>query len=193
MQIRNLSVRTQPVFNSIQNIIKLMIPICSSFTHTALPDGHDAPAHGQQGFADLLIPLSVCSQFLFPESFAGSWPFKKMTLMSMPETTMNEYNSIISWKHKVWLAWKIFIIKSEAVSTGMNTFADQKFKLGICPADSSHHPTARRSVNNIRHEALYYRTCLLAALKNGEHVLTNSAATASTTGTATELPNCLYA
>lgn len=193
MQIRNLSVRIQPAFNSIQNTAKLMIPICSRLADTALPDGHDAPAHGQQGFPDLLIPLSVCRQFLVPESFAGSRPLEKVAFMCMPETTVNKYNSIITWKYEVGFAGQVFVVKPESVSTSVNTFSDQKLQLGVSTAYASHHTAARRGVNDIRHGALYYIFYLVPALKNGKHVLTNSAATASTTGTATELPNCLYA
>lgn len=63
----------------------------------------------------------------------------------------------------------------------------------LSSSDSGHHPAASGRVYNISYKQLYNYSEDFPLDKKGEQTLTSSAATAATTGTATELPNCLYA
>jgi hypothetical protein len=61
-------------------------------------------------------------------------------MVSVPETAMNEDNSLIPGENNVGFAGKLSAVQAEAESFGKQLLAEQEFGLCILPPDAGHHP-----------------------------------------------------
>lgn len=64
--------------------------------------------------------------------------------MTMPETTVHEYNLGACWKGQVRRAWEVAAIQAETVSEAMGKGANEQFGLGVPRLYLAHDPTALR-------------------------------------------------
>lgn len=119
---------------------------------------------------------------------------EKLTVVTVPETTVDEHRSPISRECDIGVARHVAGVKPITETLGMQRFANRQFRLGALATDAGHHPASRRAVYNVN-QRRSARFCFFPASFSVALRMCGAIwlATAFTAGTATELPNCLYA
>lgn len=74
-----------------------------------------------------------------------------MTIVPMPEASVNEDYGAIFRKYKVRLARQTFVVQQIAKASSMETSPDDHLRLGIPAANAGHHPTSNLGRNNVSH------------------------------------------
>ena len=64
-----------------------------------------------------------------------------MTVVTMPEASVDENNGTISWKHKIGFAEKLPFMQPKPETASMQTGADNKLRLGVSGFYTRHHAT----------------------------------------------------
>jgi hypothetical protein len=75
------------------------------------------------------------------------------TTMLMPETSMNENNGTKFWKNDVGAAWEVLYMEAITETLRVQKPSHQHFRGSVLPFDASHHPAARRLVDDVSHHA----------------------------------------
>jgi hypothetical protein len=71
--------------------------------------------------------------------------------VAVPEAAVNQNDCVVPAKHYIGFTWQQPAVEPEAKSPRMQQPADAKFGARIGPANSAHHPAARRGIDDIRH------------------------------------------
>lgn len=74
-----------------------------------------------------------------------------MTIMSMPETAMNEDYCSMFGEHKVRLARQALVMEDIAKAFSVQASPDNHFRLGILAPDARHHPASDFGRNDVSH------------------------------------------
>ena len=107
----NLSVPLDLSFNEVEGVVEVR------FLQLAFPDDDDRPALSLKLTPDFLVTSLVPGDLLFPVFAVGTWhPKCKATLMSVPETSMDEYHGLIFREYDVRRAGKMTDVFSIAES-----------------------------------------------------------------------------
>jgi len=98
------------------------------------------------------ISSRIRPQFPFPEQ---NTRFRhrcvSASLVSVPETSVNEYNSSVSRQDNVRFSRKILSSERETVPNDMEEGADDEFRFGVLRPDTRHVPTAPFLCQSVRH------------------------------------------
>ena len=70
----------------------------------------------------------------------------------MPETSMYKDDCLVFRENQIWFSRQLFGMKSEAKTSAMQIFSNQKLWLGVLALNASHHPTTGSRINNINHQ-----------------------------------------
>jgi hypothetical protein len=91
------------------------------------------------------VPIYFC----LPELMSGRRPFKEMTIMVMPEASVDKNNRPVSWKHEIRFAGQIADMQSIPQTGGMHGLSDMNLRLRMAAFDGGHVPAARCRVVNV--------------------------------------------
>jgi hypothetical protein len=69
------------------------------------------------------IQIMIPVEFRGPEFSISFWPPKQMAVVTMPETTVNEYDSAITGEDQIRLPGQSFIMNSVTKSECMQTLS----------------------------------------------------------------------
>jgi hypothetical protein len=92
-----------------------------------------------------LVRLNLCT----PELRARLRQPEERTIMSMPETTMHEYDCSVAWKNNIRFAGKVSHMQPEPKAAAMQSGTDKLLGRGILASDSGHHSATRCCVDYI--------------------------------------------
>ena len=89
---------------------------------------------------------------MFPEVYIRFWQSIILaTLMSMPETTVDKHNCLVSLKHYVGRTGQFSIVDTIAQSSGEKILPNNHLRFGILSLYSRHATASLRWCHNIRH------------------------------------------
>lgn len=109
----------------------------------ALPDNEYSPTLSDEGGDILFIAGSVFFYLFAPERGIGLGQNKKRTpLMPMPETTVDEYHTLVFWKDNVRAACQTPVIGPISEPFFEQEAPDEQFNLGILASNGSHDLTS---------------------------------------------------
>lgn len=112
----------------------------------ALPDNGHPPVESFEGVHVSSVAFDVSLEFLPPEVAIRSRRGRvSATVMSMPETAMDEYQSPVLREHHVRGARKFPDMKSIPESSGEKNSAESPFRPSVLSSDARHHAAALRS------------------------------------------------
>jgi len=74
--------------------------------------------------------------------------------MPMPQTAMNEYDSINTRENQIWFARQIFAVKAVAEATGENSLAKHNLRSCVFSFHLSHNVASRIFIYGISHKQL---------------------------------------
>jgi hypothetical protein len=100
------------------------------------PDCKDSPA---KGFKIAVIPdinFSIANNLCLPEINSRAWQSKERAVMSMPEATVNEDNSLVFRKNKVRLGRQFLAVQPIPVSSGEKSFSYYDFWASVLPSNA---------------------------------------------------------
>lgn len=78
-----------------------------------------------------------------------------MTIMTVPETPINEDNCTIFRQNQVRRALQIFAVQAKPETTRVQRFSDHNFRFSILTSDAGHHSGPSSTVYHINHFAKY--------------------------------------
>lgn len=117
--------------------------------HGAFPDFKDPPSLGKQGLAVSVIPVPVAGDFVTPELRPGSRQPEQMTVMAMPETAVNQNDSLPAGQNDIGSSWQLSVMKAVAESFCMQGFTEQDLGFRILAPDPGHHAAADSRRDNV--------------------------------------------
>ena len=163
----------------------------SGATYGALPDDRHPPSIGHEGIKDTGIPLTVPFDLHLPEVRSRAWqPEQGASLMAVPEAAMEENRNPVPRQDEIWPAGQLRS-EGEPQAEPVKPGTKKDFRPGIRSPDTGHHPAAHLRGNDVGHQAAKRRGLPASASMRDRTPGTIARATASNTGTATALPNCL--
>lgn len=96
-------------------------------------------------------------------------PLEKVAHMSMPETAIYENNRLVPRENKIRSPWKRGNMELVSVSSGVQTFSDQQFRLRVFVSDASHHPASFFGGNDINQVQKSFRVILYSISREHLH------------------------
>ena len=116
----------------------------------ARPDDDYLPSGVKQQLVVPSVPFAVAVYLRLPESGVGLWMYKLLaSLMSVPETAVDENRRSVSAHHYIRLAGHALDIEPVAVSVRPQPSPHRHFRLGRLAADMRHAAVALCSGVNI--------------------------------------------
>lgn len=79
---------------------------------------------------------------------------EQMAVMSMPETSADEYRNLMSCQHDIGRAREFPIMDTESKTSSMKRFAHEDFRLCIFPSNAAHHAGAGGGINYVTHNVM---------------------------------------
>lgn len=105
----------------------------------ALPNINYMPAHGPEFVSTQKIAVDIPANLGSPKFTPRRWPFKKRTVMAMPEAAIHKNDDLPFWKHDVRLSGKILAMQPKSIAQRVQAFSDDHFRSGILSPDTGHH------------------------------------------------------
>lgn len=98
------------------------------------------------------IVFLIAHYFVTPEGAIGFRLPVKSAVMSMPETTVYENDSVVLGKHQIRLAGQSSVVETIPEPAGKKLFSYVHFETCILASDVRHHFAACRLVNDVSHD-----------------------------------------
>jgi len=129
------------------------LDILSCAAQRTFPYDTNPPLICEQSFPDLAVVYLVSPDLFPPEVRVCSGPLEQRAVMSMPETSMYKYYSMVTWQHDIRFAGQVTGMQPKPEAASVQQAADQDFRSGIAPAYSGHHPATCSTVDYVSHQA----------------------------------------
>ena len=132
----------QPLFNRTGSFFKRMF-------QGTLPDNGYPPVESLECIHVSSITLDISLKLLCPEVSICMWHGRiSAAFMTMPETAMNEYHSLVLGEHHVRGTRKFSDMEPIPESSGEKSGAKSSFRPSVLSSDARHHAAALRSGRN---------------------------------------------
>lgn len=95
------------------------------------------------------IALHVRGELGQPEVGTGLWDGGKSAVVAVPEASLHQDGSPVSWKHEIRTPGQILHVEPKPQTEPVRSRADDKFRLRVLAAYPSHHLTALGRTDNI--------------------------------------------
>lgn len=116
------------------------------------PNYNHTPPFGLKFLFHTLISCSIAINFRLPKFYIRFWESVILAVfMTMPKTSMNEYDCLVFAKNDIWFARQILIVQSIAKSMRVQITAHKHFRLSVVTPDSGHIAAALFWCFNIGH------------------------------------------
>ncbi len=163
-QFHVLVAHQQPVLNQLCQLIKGE----TSFSlKSTLPQDHDTPPLILKRLYIPDISFPVTPDFFSPELRTAGRPLEQVTIVAMPEATINLDNCSVFGKYQIRFARQIPGMQAKTEAPGMKGFSDQNFRFGVLASDTRHHSTAGILGDNIHNRGKPFRRLQLAVILAG--------------------------
>ncbi len=108
----------------------------SMILHLAFPYGKHAPTVLLKSILLLRIPFTITVDLPYPVSAISFWRARSTsTVVTMPETAMNENHFSYCGENQVWFAWEVFPMEPVAVAHAVDRPPRQHFRFCITRFD----------------------------------------------------------
>lgn len=123
-----------------------------------LPDIENPPTLIEKQLRSLPVPLDVTCNLVPPEIFPGCRPAEQGTIMTMPETAVDEDGGSPARKKQIGLTWEFLHMEPITIAQRMKPAPDQHLRLRIRRPDTSHHSAADLQCDFVSQPRAFFRT-----------------------------------
>jgi hypothetical protein len=149
LNLAKICTRSQPLFNERADRFQRASP---GSLESTFPDHKSAPALPPERTHVIGIPDNIRLQFFAPSLAVCRGPFKKLTLVTMPKTSVHKNDGLVLWQYDIWPAGKFPRVQPEPEPAPMQLTSDRELGRSVLATDSCHHPGSRRSVDYVCHK-----------------------------------------
>jgi hypothetical protein len=119
----------------------------------AFPDYENAPSCSDQKLDYMLVTSPVGFKLCTPEFLTSSRDSEVAACgMRVPKAAVNEHHSPPFWEDDIRMTRQVLCVQAETEARSPQRTAETSFWLGVLAADGRHHPGARHTVDNVRHD-----------------------------------------
>ena len=110
-------------------------------TESTLPDDRDAPARADQRQSVAFVYRCVGVEFALPEVSPRRWS-RRVTaaVVSMPETTVDEADGLMTREYEVGLARKALVVQPVSETTRVKCTTQNHLGARVLASNTRHHP-----------------------------------------------------
>lgn len=102
------------------------------------------------------VSISIRAELVFPEQAVCVRPGRVFAAtMLMPEAAVHENGSTVLWKNNVRCAREVFLMETIAKAVRVQKPPYRHFRRSVLRFDASHHPAARRTINDVGHPQFF--------------------------------------